>query len=323
VTTDLWGAWSAASGKDIEALMGVWTGRMGFPVVQVTDVDEATGDVSLTQEWYLSDGGALSEDERALVWPIPLFVGGGSASKTEMVMFTTKTLTLPGAAKKEGGVVVINAGQQVLLRVSYGPLLLPRLARSLSALSPSDRAATLSDALALAKSRRAPVDHVLQLLSALGGEDSYVVWSTAASALAYVVVLVAAGVRWVCRAVCSTVVVRGRTHSCMRCSACLPAGRPSCLPASLSVCGKPTRSLHLARLALLCESLSTGGVCVCVYVCSCVSCLSVRACVCACMHTRVRVRVRLVCASCAFVVVGVVWLHSSHSIGTCTARCRT
>lgn len=49
VTTQLWDAWSQASGKDVGALMGMWTGRMGFPVVNVTSVDEATGDIEVSQ----------------------------------------------------------------------------------------------------------------------------------------------------------------------------------------------------------------------------------------------------------------------------------
>jgi len=186
VTTQLWDAWSQASGKDIGALMGMWTGRMGFPVINVTSVDAATGDVELSQEWFLSDGSPLSEEEQAFLWNVPLMVaaGDGIASEPKLVMMKEKTLKLPGIAAN-GAAVLLNAGQQSLFRVNYGPELTGRLAKVLPTLSAIDRASLISDNLALAEAGRTPLEQVLTLLASLKGEESFVVWSVVRDTLSF------------------------------------------------------------------------------------------------------------------------------------------
>ena len=34
-TPDLWGAWSAVSGKDVQGIMEVWTKQTGYPYLKV------------------------------------------------------------------------------------------------------------------------------------------------------------------------------------------------------------------------------------------------------------------------------------------------
>lgn len=65
VGADLWKAFSASSGKDIEAFMKTWISQSGLPLVSLHTTQ--TG-YELTQERFVVGGEA---DER--LWPIPLF----------------------------------------------------------------------------------------------------------------------------------------------------------------------------------------------------------------------------------------------------------
>ena len=58
-TTDLWDAWSEASGKPVADTMKTWTQEMGFPVIMVESSEETEDGglkLKLKQEWFLSDG---------------------------------------------------------------------------------------------------------------------------------------------------------------------------------------------------------------------------------------------------------------------------
>jgi aminopeptidase 2 len=76
-TKDLWKHLGAAAGKDVEALMSNWTGRMGYPSVKVMaeEYDEVKKEMTLTvkQTRFLSSGDwSEEEDKDATVWWIPL-----------------------------------------------------------------------------------------------------------------------------------------------------------------------------------------------------------------------------------------------------------
>lgn len=167
--------------------MGMWTGRMGFPVVNVTDVDAATGNVTVSQEWFLGDGSELSEEEQGFLWNVPLLIATGDSIATEspkLVMMTGKTQTLEGIAAG-GAPILLNAGQQSLFRVNYGEELLGRLASSMDKLSAIDRASLISDNLALAKAGKVPLEQVLTLLATCSNEKSFVVWDVVKDTLGF------------------------------------------------------------------------------------------------------------------------------------------
>jgi aminopeptidase N len=68
-TNDLWSALSQASGQDVNALMGNWIRKIGFPVLTVA---EKPGQITIKQSRYLSTGDAKAEDDSTTVC---LFLG--------------------------------------------------------------------------------------------------------------------------------------------------------------------------------------------------------------------------------------------------------
>lgn len=67
--SDLWAALSEASGKDIAAFMNPWLTRSGFPVVTVTQSNQA---VTVRQEHFSENP---TKADKTRFWPIPLFSG--------------------------------------------------------------------------------------------------------------------------------------------------------------------------------------------------------------------------------------------------------
>lgn len=77
VTTDLWEALSAASGKDVAAFMSRWTQKMGYPCVKVSLVD---GEYKIEQARFLASGAKGDDDGQ---WHLSLrVVAEGGAKHT-------------------------------------------------------------------------------------------------------------------------------------------------------------------------------------------------------------------------------------------------
>jgi puromycin-sensitive aminopeptidase len=180
-TSDLWQAWSEASGVDIAAVMKTWTTRMGYPYVKT--VDEKWTDTSveftLEQAWFLADGSEVSaEDAKDALWQIPLLFSTSTTTSQAAVLMTGKrqAFTVPIAGSNDW--LRINAGQKALLRVALTPEQTRRLQPAIrsKALSAVDRSALLLDSYSLAKAGVVPVESVVEILRALEDEDSSVVW---------------------------------------------------------------------------------------------------------------------------------------------------
>jgi puromycin-sensitive aminopeptidase len=61
-TEDLWSALEEASKKPVRAVMSSWTKQMGFPVVNVTSIQQGSDrKVLLSQEKFCADGGCDCE----------------------------------------------------------------------------------------------------------------------------------------------------------------------------------------------------------------------------------------------------------------------
>lgn len=77
-TPDLWGAWSEASGLDINGLMATWTLQTGYPILKVLEEAVSAQEVKITleQSRFFSDGfvpEADSEDAKTRKHPFPAF----------------------------------------------------------------------------------------------------------------------------------------------------------------------------------------------------------------------------------------------------------
>jgi puromycin-sensitive aminopeptidase len=188
-TIDLWNAWSEVSGKDVANIMGTWTSQMGYPVVTVESFAMSNGKISVTlsQQWFLSDGSELSAEDKAKTWTIPLLFATKGATSSEAVLMTEKSQTFEIPCAADNYFLKINAGQEALARVMYTSEMAAGLSKAISAkdMSPVDRAAVLQDAYACAKAQLpgASFEVVVDVLKAFKNEQSYVVWKAMAGVL--------------------------------------------------------------------------------------------------------------------------------------------
>ena len=173
-TGDLWAALSQESGKDVTKVMDIWTKKIGFPVVSVSE-DNTSGKITLTQNRFLRTGDVKPEDDETL-YPVVLGL------KTERGIDEGAVLT-----KREqrfeipGGLdfFKLNADHSSLFRTSYTPDRLAKLgaAAKQGKLSVEDRAGMIADAGALASSGHGKTSGVLNLLKSFDTETSFVVWN--------------------------------------------------------------------------------------------------------------------------------------------------
>jgi aminopeptidase 2 len=70
-TGDLWAALSQASGKDIEGVMNIWTKKVGYPVVTVTE-NASDSTIHLKQNRFLRTADVKPEEDTTLY---PVFLG--------------------------------------------------------------------------------------------------------------------------------------------------------------------------------------------------------------------------------------------------------
>merc|ERR1712071_210001 len=117
-TYDLWKAWEESSGMPVQEMMASWTTQMGFPLVTVTGEkwEDTAVTLTLEQEWFLSDGSALSEEEKAKKWCIPLLTCTAEGTQQDMIFMREKTATVTIPLSSKDGWVKLNAGQDVPMR---------------------------------------------------------------------------------------------------------------------------------------------------------------------------------------------------------------
>jgi puromycin-sensitive aminopeptidase len=182
VTTDLWQAWSEASGIDMLSLMASWTEQMGYPYLKVVseayDADKKVCRFELEQNWFLADGSSTAEENSKKVWKIPLLFGTHDAVSDVAVVMEGKSQTFEVPVSGPLDFVKINAGQQSMVRVAYTAGMLEKLMLAIRSniLGPVDRAALLLDAYALAKAGYAQPETVVKVLTAFANEDNSTVW---------------------------------------------------------------------------------------------------------------------------------------------------
>mmetsp|Transcript_29685 Transcript_29685/g.53877 ORF Transcript_29685/g.53877 Transcript_29685/m.53877 type:complete len:887 (-) Transcript_29685:86-2746(-) len=179
-TFDLWKAWEESSGMPVQEMMASWTSTMGFPLVTVTGEKWESDKVTLTleQEWFLSDGSPLSEEDKKKKWCIPLLTCTAEGTQKDMIFMREKTATVTIPLPSKDGWVKLNAGQDVPMRVKLTSDMIDRLGEGIKSktLPPADRAALLTDSYALVKAGKMRPEALIKLLSNYTDEDSYIVW---------------------------------------------------------------------------------------------------------------------------------------------------
>jgi len=186
-TYDLWNAWEKTSGMPVGELMKSWTEQMGFPMISTTKEtwNEDSVELELNQQWFLSDGSALTTEEALKKWSIPILTCTADGTQADMTLMREKTATITIPLASAGGWVKLNAGQEVPLRVLNSPEMLRRLAEGIKSktLPPCDRAALLTDSYAFVKAGRMEPEALIKLIASYENEDSYIVWQGLAEVL--------------------------------------------------------------------------------------------------------------------------------------------
>ena len=178
-TGDLWASLSEASGgKPVEEVMTIWTKNVGYPVITVTEKEDA---IHLKQNRLLRTGDVKPEEDKTL-YPVLLGIRSKDGIDEEPILSTREAeFKVPDL-----DFFKLNANHTSLFRTSYSPERLAKLgeAAKKGLLSVEDRAGMIADAGALATSGHQKTSGVLSLLKSFNEETEFVVWNEIITRLA-------------------------------------------------------------------------------------------------------------------------------------------
>ncbi|KAF2474722.1 uncharacterized protein BDR25DRAFT_311156 [Lindgomyces ingoldianus] len=171
-TGDLWAALTDASGKDVEKVMDIWTKKVGFPVVTVTE-DLSASSIHVKQNRFLRTADVKPEEDQTL---FPVFLGLRTKDGVdEQLALRSREANFK---LKDLDFFKLNADHSGLYRTSYTPERLRKLgvAAKEGLLTVEDRAGMIADAGSLAASGYQKTSGVLSLLDSFKSEPEFVVW---------------------------------------------------------------------------------------------------------------------------------------------------
>lgn len=171
-TNDLWAALSAASGKDVENVGTIWTKKIGFPVLTVTE-DAASNTIHVKQNRFLRTADVKPEEDEVLY---PVFLG----LRTKDGVNHDLALNTREASFKLDDLdfFKLNSEHSGIYRTLYTPERLKKLGQAAkSGLLPvSDRSGMVADAGALTQAGYQKTSGLLNLLQSLDSEPEFQVW---------------------------------------------------------------------------------------------------------------------------------------------------
>lgn len=174
-TIDLWNALSDVSGVDVNAAIGTWTLKVGFPLITVTENDN--GDVVLRQDRFLGSGD-VTEEENQTIWWVPLSISSGPESAEVLsdvpATLESREITIPGLAKRD--FFLLNKDVTGVYRVKYSQERLEKITSNIQKLSLNDKIGLLADAAAGASAGVSKTDNLLSVILALKKETNYNLW---------------------------------------------------------------------------------------------------------------------------------------------------
>ncbi|KPM33936.1 Aminopeptidase 2, mitochondrial [Neonectria ditissima] len=171
-TTDLWAALSEASGKDVERVADIWTKKVGFPVVAVTE-NEADGTIHVKQNRFLRTADVKPEEDEVL-YPVFLSLRTKDGLQKDLTLNTREAdFKVPDLEFFK-----VNSGHSGIYRTSYTTQRLQTLGQNAKAglLGVEDRAGMISDAGALAAAGYQKTSGLLSLIQSFDSENEYIVW---------------------------------------------------------------------------------------------------------------------------------------------------
>lgn len=180
-TKDLWEALSAASGKDVNSVMDIWTKNTGYPLVTVKEL--GNNEIEVTQHRFLTTGDVTEEDDK-IIYPVFLSLKTSEGIDSSLTLDErSKTFKL----KVTDDFFKVNANQSGIFRTAYDLTRWKKLGEAgvEGKLSVEDRAGLVADAKALSLSGYIPTSSLLSLVKSWTDESSSVVWDEITSSLAF------------------------------------------------------------------------------------------------------------------------------------------
>ncbi len=181
-TIHLWQAFEKISGKPVAKIMKNWTGKSGFPVVEVS---ERGGKLLLSQKRFFNNPQSAKLCKDKTVWEVPLAISVGGGEPKKLLFGNSKgAISTP----KGKGAISINSGAGGFFLTAYSPELLLKFIEPLQkkTLPTLDRLALIRDVFALAEGGIVPATEALILVEHYKVENNYSVWSEISHSLNHV-----------------------------------------------------------------------------------------------------------------------------------------
>lgn len=176
-TEALWQGLAEASGVDVDALMGNWIKKIGFPMLTVA---EEPGQITVKQCRFLSTGDVKPEEDETTWW-LPLgFQGKTGIQEAQSIALTTKEDTIRDV---DDDFYKLNHNGTGFYRTNYPPARLAKLGSQLNKLSTEDKVSIIGSAADLATSGYGSTPALLSFLEGFSAETNQIVWSQALDAL--------------------------------------------------------------------------------------------------------------------------------------------
>lgn len=172
VGSDLWGALSAASGKDVSAFMSPWISQPGFPLLSVS---QNGSKIQLSQRRFTMLGHASA----SALWPVPL--SPSTVLNTEILNEKNHAAVTNDAAFVRFNTESAHANVRYTTKWQR-----EQLANQIAEneLSPSEKLLALNDSLMQARAGICSITETLELLSAFSEERHETVWNVISLCLA-------------------------------------------------------------------------------------------------------------------------------------------
>lgn len=176
---EFWDVLSRLTGKDIKAMMQIWTRNAGYPVVEVVE-DEVAGTITVNQNRFFK-GGREKMEVDLVSYPLPVNVLTPTGVVKGILDDKLKILQVSPECYK------LNAGQTGFYRVAYSAARLRVLGTDLcrEVMSVEDRIGLVSDTAAAAFAGHGNIrtSDLFSLLQNFEDETSYFVWRVIISTL--------------------------------------------------------------------------------------------------------------------------------------------
>ena len=178
ITEDLWSSLEEAGQKPVRSFVSAWSQQKGYPLIHVTSRQDVSNRVlTLVQEKFSMDG-VLSEEDRQIVWPVPIRIVSQGNNEPFEILLEKRSQDVVLKGVKSSDWVKLNAGFTSFCRVNYPPDMLRLFEPSIvdKSLSGIDRLNILIDLFALVQRGMVKSDRFLDLMKAYKLEDRCSIW---------------------------------------------------------------------------------------------------------------------------------------------------